>query len=204
MQLPGREGRFMEVAHTEFRPLIEALAGALVPLLDVPFAFFGHSMGAIIAFELARELRRTLGTQPVHLFVAGARAPHLPDRDIPNRYLSDRDFVARLRHWNGIPPEVLETPELLRIVLPTLRKDVMLCEGYAHRADTPLDCPITVFGGRADEKVRAGELAAWRVHGQGRFTLRFLPGGHFFTVTARAELLAHLRRDLLRLGTGDE
>ena len=104
MQLPGREGRFMELAHTEFRPLIEGLARALVPLLDVPFAFFGHSMGAIIAFELARELRRTLGTQPVHLFVAGARAPHLPDRDIPNRYLSDSDFVARLRHWNGIPP----------------------------------------------------------------------------------------------------
>src|SRR5262249_1482612 len=157
-----REGRFMEPAYADLPALVGALVLAIAPLLDVPFAFFGHSMGAFIAFELARELRRTSRPLPVHLFVAAARAPHLPDRDTPYRSLADEEFVARLKRLNGFPTAVLETPELLDIILPTLRSDITLCERYAHQSEKPLDCPITAFGGRSDGKVRVGELAAWR------------------------------------------
>ena len=197
--LPGREHRFTEPTYSELPLLIRDLAPAIPPLLDLPFALFGHSMGAFVAFELARELRRTCGKRPAHLFVSGARAPHLPDREPPMRHLPDAEFAARLRRLNGTPAEVLDTPELLQVVLPTLRSDITLCETYVYRDEEPLDCPITAYGGEGDEKVPVEDLAAWRAHTAGQFRYMVLPGDHFFLLGARAELLRSLSDELSSL-----
>lgn len=127
-QLPGRENKMMEPAFTRLEPMVEAIAASIVPLLDRPFAFFGHRMGALIGFELARLLRREFGRQPAHLFASGRGAPHLPSNEALTYNLKDADFIDRLRQLNGTPKEVFEHPELLPLVLPPLRADFTVCE----------------------------------------------------------------------------
>src|SRR5207344_936510 len=114
-------------------------ADALTPLFDVPFALFGHSMGALAAFEMARELRRRRGPKPVRLLVSGARAPQRPNPDPPLRHLADREFLDEVkRRYDGIPGAVLENPELVELLLPCLRADFHLVETYDHIEEAPL------------------------------------------------------------------
>jgi len=159
-------------------------------MLNVPFAFFGHSMGAFISFERARQLRRENSKTPVHLFVSGARAPQLPDPDPPIHHLPDAAFFEVLRRLSGIPDEVLQNAELMQVVLPTLRADVTMCETYVYAADEePLSCPISAYGGEADGKVSYEDLAGWGAQTQNAFTVHIFPGDHFFLYSARESLL---------------
>ncbi len=188
IQLPGRESRLQEPAFNRLQPLVEQLSQAILPNLNQPFAFFGHSMGGLIAFEVTRCLRR-LGLRPMHLFISGARAPHLPDLDPPIHNLPQIEFIEELRRFNGTPTTILENAELMELLLPTLRADFAVLETYIYTPEPPLSCPITVFGGLEDEIVNQDELKAWKEHTNQTFCLQMLPGNHFFLQQERVRLL---------------
>lgn len=197
-QLPGRGTRLREQPFTSLDALVEAAAEAIAPLLDKPFALFGHSMGAMISFELARKLREQGRPQPVHLFVSGRRAPQLPNRDNMSYNLPEAELGQELLRLNGTPREVLEHPELMELMLPLLRADFSVVETYVYRPGVPLDCPLTAFGGLRDAEVSREQLEAWREQTTGEFTLRMLPGDHFFLndPQSQALLLRALAKDL--------
>src|SRR5208337_356763 len=153
VQLPGRGTRLMERPFTQLSPLTQDLAQALVPLLNMPFAFFGHSLGALVSFELARHLRSLYGMGPVRLIVSASPAPQFPHRDRPIHSSPEKEFVEQLRRLNGTARELLEHEELMEIVLPLLRADFALYETYVYSPEAPLSCPISTFGGLQDRKV---------------------------------------------------
>ena len=178
--LPGRESRVREPGYTRLEDLVEALAGEIPPFLDKPFAFFGHSMGALIDFELARRLRDERGLEPEHLFVSGRRAPRIPRRDPYVHDLPEGEFVAELERLNGTPREVLEHEELMALMIPLLRADFSVCHRYTYAPGEPLSCPITVLGGTHDEEAPRHELDPWREETTGDFSIHVLEGDHFF------------------------
>jgi surfactin synthase thioesterase subunit len=196
VQLPGRESRLREAPFTQSEPMVNAVADALQPYFNLPFVFFGHSMGAAIAFELTRELRRRGQPQPAHLFVAGRRAPHLPAREEPIHSLPEPEFLLKLRELNGTPEEVLQHDELMRLLLPILRADFGVNETYTFTAEEPLEAGISAFGGLGDEDVNREDVEAWKEHTRGRFRARMLPGDHFFINSAKDLVLESISRDL--------
>ncbi len=198
VRLPGREGRLREPAVDRLAPLLDMLASALLPALDRPFAFFGHSMGALTAFELARRLRRDGWPGPRHLFVSGRIAPHLRRAQCWHT-LPDPQLLAELRRLGGTPRQVLEHPELMRMLLPMLRADFAVLETYVHHPEAPLDCPISAFGGLEDEVAKREQIEEWAAHTRAEFRLRMLPGNHFFLHSAEARLLQMLADDLASL-----
>jgi medium-chain acyl-[acyl-carrier-protein] hydrolase len=187
--LPGRGTRLREQAFSSLDALVETAAEAIAPLLDKPFALFGHSMGAMISFELARRLREQGQPQPARLFVSGRRAPQLPHDDPISYNLPDAELGQELLRLNGTPKEVLEHPELMELMLPLLRADFSVVETYVYRPGVPPDCPLTVFGGLRDAEVSREQLEAWREQTAGEFTLRMLPGDHFFLNEPQSQLL---------------
>ena len=200
LQLPGRENHLAEEPFDRIQPLIEALVQVLGPHLDLPFALFGHSMGALVSFELARELRRRGGPSPVHLFVSGARAPHLPNPDPSIRDLPDTEFLAEIDRRYGAAEQLPDNAELRQLIIPVLRADFALCEEYRYQGDDPLDCPISAFGGLNDRKATRDELAAWSAQTGGSFSLRVFPGGHFFIQSSREPFLRVLSQQLYQPG----
>jgi medium-chain acyl-[acyl-carrier-protein] hydrolase len=200
IRMPGREGRFAEPPQRRMDRLLALLIDGVLPYLDRPVAFFGHSLGALVAFELARALRRESLPTPVHVFVSGRRAPQLPDArepDEPALYtLPDAELIAELRQLGSAPGEALATPELLDLMLPTVRADLELAETHEYQDGPPLDCPITAFGGLEDEAVTEESIAAWHVHTRHRFALNMLPGDHFFLHAMAGPILAAVVRDL--------
>lgn len=197
--LPGRGSRIRETPFSDIHELVEVVGREIRPLLDMPFAFFGHSMGAMISFELARYLRREHGARPTHLFVSGRRAPQLPVTEPTSYDMPEEVFKEKLRTLNGTPAEVLEHPELMELMLPLLRADFSVVETYEYREEPPLDVPITVFGGLQDHKVGRDVLTPWREQTTAPVTVRMLPGDHFFLNTARPALLNLLSKELERL-----
>lgn len=191
VQLPGREGRVQEQAFNRMDPLVDALVHALAPWLARPFALFGHSMGALIAYELAARM------SPVRLFIAGHPSPGLPSSRIPVHDIPDEAFTDSLRTLGGTPAEVLAHPELMALLLPLLRADFELCETYEFSARPPLSCPVSVFGGLADPLASAAGLNAWAELTSAACTVRTVPGGHFFLGEARELVLHAVARDLL-------
>jgi medium-chain acyl-[acyl-carrier-protein] hydrolase len=197
VQLPGRGSRFREAPFRRVADLVPALAEGLVPLLDLPFAIFGHSMGAVVAFELARELRRRGARAPVLLGLSGHQAPRRPDAKPPFSHLPDAEFLEEVRRrYDGIPPEVLAEEELLQLLLPVLRADIQALETYAYEEEPALDCAISCFGGEDDPHVSLEDLEAWRDETHGPLRVRTFPGGHFFVESARAQVLRSLSLDL--------
>lgn len=199
VQLPGRETRLMEEPYTELAPLVEDMAEVLRPYLDTPFAFFGHSMGALISFELSRHLRRAAGIEPSRLLVSGHQAPQVPDSEPPIHTLPEPQFIEKLRSLDGTPEEVLANAELRELILPILRADFSVCETYAYTASRPLSCPISAFGGLQDQYVPRSTMEAWRELSSGTFSLRMFPGGHFFLKENQNLLLRAIAQDLLEL-----
>jgi medium-chain acyl-[acyl-carrier-protein] hydrolase len=196
VQLPGRGGRMMEQPFNSLRPLIESLADALFPYLEMPFAFFGHSMGAIIEFELARYLRQRRLPQPLHLFASGRTAPQIPEEGPSDYDLPEPEFIEKVRGLNGTPKEVLEHPELMKLMIPLLRADFAMIQTYAYSPEPPLDCPITALGGTQDEEISREHLEAWSTQTRDSFMLRMLPGDHFFINTQQSLLLPLLADQL--------
>jgi medium-chain acyl-[acyl-carrier-protein] hydrolase len=198
VQLPGRGSRLREPAFRQMTTLVERLAEVLPPLFDRPFAFFGHSMGASMAFELARRLRSDRAPEPCHLFVSGRRAPQTPDTDPPSYQLPEPVFIEELRRLNGTPQEVLEHPEMMQLLLPVLRADFELIQTYTYEPGPPLTCPISAFGGLQDLDAGRDLLELWREQTTAAFSLQMLPGDHFFPHTARPILLESISRKLHR------
>jgi medium-chain acyl-[acyl-carrier-protein] hydrolase len=200
--LPGREARFRERAYTRMDPLVNDLARALLPLLDRPFALFGHSMGALIAFGLCRVLQRQ-GMSPVRLFVAGSRPPHASFEDDGVVHLPDAEFLDGLhRRYQAIPDAVRENQELAQIVLPALRADFELLATCRFEPGPVLPAPVVAYGGREDQTVSATELEAWARHTGAAFRCRYFAGGHFFLRSAESELLDDLSGELAAAGPG--
>ncbi|HEX3883789.1 MAG TPA: alpha/beta fold hydrolase [Stellaceae bacterium] len=192
IQLPGRERRFAESCFDALDPLLDALMPALTPLLDRPFALFGHSLGALVAFEVARRLEAA-GTLPQGLAASAFRAPHLP----PERALSglpDAEFVAEIAALGGTPVELLSDPELLETILPALRADFAIAERYRFAAGPKLTVPVAAMGGGADPWVSPAALGGWATHAGAGFRLRLFRGGHFYLVEERDAVIAELAR----------
>jgi len=199
IQLPGRQGRSAEPPFTRMEPLVEALAQSIEPYLEKPFAFFGHSLGTKISFELARRLRAQGAPLPGYLFFSGSNAPQIAMPALPIHDLPDGKFVETLRRFKGTPEELLQNEELLQVFFPILRADITLHETYRYIPGEPFDCPISAFGGLEDVEVSRDNLAAWQVHTRGAFTLRMFPGDHFFLRSARTPLLQAVAQDLTRI-----
>lgn len=196
IQLPGREDRLRDALFTRLDPLVEELAGHLAHDLDMPFAVFGHSMGSIVAYELACFLRRAGLPMPAYLFVSGRRAPQTPRHHETFHDLPDARFIEKLRELNGTPEAVLQHQELLAFVLPTLKADFAVCETYTYKAEPALECPISAFGGLTDDEVSKDDLEAWGSLTRGSFRVEFFRGNHFFLHDSRASLLAAVTADL--------
>lgn len=194
--LPGRDARQDEPPAVAMAPLAAALAKGLWPMLDRPYALFGHSMGAFIAFDLAHELA-TAGAAPMHLFASAQRGPRLPYPGPPMFTLPDADFLAAiLKRYRAFPEPLLRDPEMMALLLRRLRGDFTLVEDYRYRASGLLDCPVTAFGGLEDRLIGRDQLQAWSQETSAAFDLRMLPGGHFFVNEARPALLAIIRKRL--------
>jgi len=199
VQLPGREGRIRQSAFTRMDDLVAAAEEGLAEELERgPHAFFGHSMGALIGYELARRRARGGKTGPRHLIVSARSSPTVEDREEPIYDLPAERFRERLRDLNGTPAEVLDHPELMELVEPLLRADFEVNETYEHRPGDPLTCPITALGGLRDEEVSREGLEEWRGLTRAAFRLHMLPGDHFFiNGEGRRETLALVARHLL-------
>lgn len=201
MQPPGREARWGEKAFLEVPALADAATAAIAPHLGAPFAFFGHSLGALVSFEVARRLRRQRQPQPSHLFVSAHRAPQLPNPHPELRHLKDREFIDQIcTQYGGIPQAVLDAPELVELMLPCLRADFSVFETYRYTDEAPLACPVTAFGGKSDRRVTESEVSAWRVQTTGEFRFEMFEGGHFFFQDRRDEVLNSIKRDLDSVG----
>jgi medium-chain acyl-[acyl-carrier-protein] hydrolase len=195
VELPGHGQRMQETPFTHLDSLVATLQVVLEPLLTVPFAFFGHSAGACIAFEAARVVRTTDGRSAMNLFVSGHPAPNGSIGHHWKHSLSDRDLVAALIRYGGTPAVVIERTELIAAVLPTLRADLALVESYCPAAGTRLACPITVFSG-ADDTIDSISLQAWSAYTTGTFRVQIFPGGHFYLSAASGALVDQIIKEM--------
>jgi medium-chain acyl-[acyl-carrier-protein] hydrolase len=202
VHLPGRGARSAEPPYSDLRKLVRSLADEITPHLDSPFAFFGHSMGALLSFELARHLRRTRGLEPSHLFVSGCRAPQVRNTEPPTYDLPEPEFIVELKRINGTPPEVFEHAELVQMMLPLLRADFSVCQTYSYLPEPPLSCHITAFGGIQDRDVSRAHLEGWGQQTTGNFRMGLFPGDHFFINTSQGQLLNRLAEGLSRTDGG--
>ena len=200
VQLPGREGRWSEAPYLDLRELARTLALSLRPLLSEPYALFGHSMGGLIAFELACELRRQRVPLPRHLFISGTRAPHVPNRERLLHHLPDALlWKAVMREYGAAGGQTTLNPEMAPVVLPILRADFRMCETYAPSAKQPLPIPFTVYGGRLDRRVTYADLLSWNSYTHRRFRMELFPGGHFFLTRNRSLFLKVISSELAGL-----
>ncbi|GHO54369.1 thioesterase II family protein [Ktedonobacter robiniae] len=195
--LPGHEQRIAEPAFTSLEQLVATLIEVMQPYLHEPFAFFGHSMGGLIAYVLARTLQEQCLLLPRALCLSAIKAPHLPARQEPLHTQPLPGFLRSLYRLGGTPLAVLQNAELMRLMLPTLRADFTLYETYTHTPSIPLTCPIVVYGGMQDTLVSRGELEGWRSYTSASCTVRQLPGNHFYLHSVQDLLLPLLAQDLL-------
>lgn len=196
VQFPGHGNRLREPLFKRVKPLVESTAKELMPYLEGSFAFFGHSMGAIISFELAHLLREQHKPGPTHLFLSGRPCPHRTKKEPPTYDLPEPQFIEELRRMQGTSKEVLEHPELMSMLSPILRADLEICETYEYEPRPPLDCPITAFGGLQDEDISREQLEGWRDYTTSSFAVRMFPGNHFFLHQAAPVLLRMIAQDL--------
>lgn len=197
IELPGHETRLREAPFNRLTALVAVLGPALQPLLDRPFALFGHSMGALISFELARYWRQHQGLTPEHLFVSGRRAPQVPSSEPLLYRLPNTEFWNGMRErYQGMSEAVWQNADLKALFLPILRADVTLVETYEYRVEAALNCGITAFGGLQDTGVSEAALAAWREQTHGVFTQHMVAGDHFFLKADPTSILQVMSEEL--------
>jgi medium-chain acyl-[acyl-carrier-protein] hydrolase len=198
IQLPGHETRIKEPLISELEPLLDAAIDGLSNVLDRPFVLFGHSMGALVAFEFARRLQLEKGITPAHLIVSGYKAPQYPYQSALRHDLPDDQFITELANLNGTPKEALQSPELMAFMMPTLRADCRVCDLYEYHDTAPLPCPITAYGGSEDPETTRESLQAWDIHTRSDFQSQIFSGGHFFPQTNRHEFITSLSATVTR------
>jgi medium-chain acyl-[acyl-carrier-protein] hydrolase len=198
VQLPGHGTRIREPAFQDFELLLKRLAEALVQEMDRPYALFGHSMGALLVFELARRSRAGWDREPLHVFVSGHNSPRLPEELDGVSQLSDPELIDKLRELNCTPEEALAEDELMKLMLPVIRADFAVCESYVYREGEPLRCPLTAMGGLRDPRTDQEGLEAWRELTEGPFLLRQFPGDHFFIATQGPAVVPLISQDLVK------
>ncbi len=195
VRLPGREQRIRE------RPVIDPVevASTIAAAADRPYAIFGHSMGARLAFEVVRELRRTGGPLPLRLYPSGINPPHLPTTGpfAGLSKLSDDELMAGVAKGGGVPDAVLAVPELLPLFLPVLRADLTWVDDYVYTEGPPLPIPVVAFAGDSDPVASPSRMDGWHDHTEAGFTLHTLPGDHFFLVDQLPRLARLIEEDLL-------
>ncbi len=188
VQLPGRGARLREAPFNRLTEAAWAAAAAILPLTVRPFAFFGHSLGGLLAFETARALRGMGGPEPHHLFLSSRRGPRIADTEAPIAWLAEPAFVTEVqRRYQAIPPEVARERELMSLLMPMLRADFEMLETYEYVAEDPLRCGLTSVGGDSDPRATVTLRAPWRGETTGAFDLHTFPGGHFYFAGAAEE-----------------
>ena len=195
IQLPGRENRILEKPFHQMSDLVESVAQAIKSYLDLPFALFGHSMGAWIAFELAHHLNKNFNLLTQYLFVSARFAPQIADSKNLHK-LPDKEFIEKLEMYGGTPKAVLESDELMQLLIPILRGDFSICETYVYKQNNPLTCPISVFGATTDHLVDPNSLIEWKKETSNSFRVEIFNGDHFFLRNCQKELLTSIRKDL--------
>ncbi|MDX3538892.1 alpha/beta fold hydrolase [Streptomyces sp. MB09-01] len=196
VQYPGRQDRRHERCVDDLHELADRVVAELRPWCDRPVALFGHSLGASLAFEVARRMEAAGDPAPVALFASGRRAPSRPRENQLVHLAPDEQLLARIKGMNGTDPAVLADDELLRSVLPAIRGDYKAAETYRYRPGPALTSPVTVLTGDSDPEVTAEEAAAWADHTVGPFALHRFPGGHFYLNEHVAEVIALIRGGL--------
>ena len=197
--LPGRETRIKEKPYTSMERLLSRLSYEIEPFLDKPCAFFGHSMGSTISYELTRYLLKWEKPTPIQLFLSGRRAPHMPSNKPKISELPHDEFLEELREHGGTPEEVFESEELLEFVLPILRNDYRLLEHHEHIPGPPINIPITAFGGTEDNDVPIETIKGWEKYTSSNFNFELFPGGHFYIKSPNTKLVSRIGDHLLKL-----
>jgi medium-chain acyl-[acyl-carrier-protein] hydrolase len=197
VHFPGRDKRIREILPTDLTALVEELGEAILARLDRPFAFFGHSMGALVSFEVACYLHRKHDRLAKHLFLSARRAPHLQDPYNNIYLLPEKDFLKTAEELYGKLPDIVkEDRDILQLFLNIMRADLTMTGKYQYHPEPPLPCPLTVFGGMQDASVSEGELKTWQEHTTANFELFMFPGDHFYIHGSRKLLLQNLNRTL--------
>jgi medium-chain acyl-[acyl-carrier-protein] hydrolase len=173
--------------------LVSALADAIAPLTDIPYAFFGHSLGGAVGFELIRELRRRGAPLPLHFFVSARPAPHLPHKYSPIHHLPQAAFISALEERYGMADAALREPELAALLYPSLKADFEILSTWDYQPEEPIPVPITALGALEDKHATRSELEAWRELTTGPFSIHMFPGGHFYWLNDPAPLLGRMR-----------
>jgi surfactin synthase thioesterase subunit len=197
IQLPGRENRIRERPFSSMSELAPKLAEAITASADRPFAFYGHSLGARIAFETARVLRKRSERQPCHLFVGASEAPQLPWRHRILHNMPEPQFIEHMQErYGGMPRQIVDDPELRALFLPTLRADVELLETYLYVPEPPLECAITAFVGTEDSIVERSIMEPWHSQTSRNFRLHLISGDHFFVQSSQGELIRVIAEEM--------
>ncbi|MGP1680942.1 MAG: thioesterase II family protein [Giesbergeria sp.] len=195
VHLPGRGTRMCDAPIDQLGPIVSALVDALRPMQYLPFAFFGHSMGALLAFETARALRHS-GSAPRLLIVSGCRSPRLIEGREKMHNLSEESFIRKLAELGGTPAEVFQHKELLELLMPTLRADFAVIDSYNYTPTTPLNCPITALAGVQDDFAPASMMKEWQLETLGSFSMNRIQGQHFFIHDAEIEISSIVVRNI--------
>jgi medium-chain acyl-[acyl-carrier-protein] hydrolase len=199
VQYPGRGSRILEPPFKRLTAIADAIYTEMGPLVaEKPFAFFGHSMGATIAFEVAARLAQNNGPRPVMFFASGRQAPHVPDRDPVTYHLPDKELLSELRRLNGTPKEILESEEVMQLLLPIIRADFELIQTYEYSPSPRLECPLIALGGIGDVDIPRTDLEAWCLHTSSTCSVRMFPGDHFFLHSCESMVLQTMARELAR------
>jgi len=193
---PGRGSRHNETPIKSVSKLTEEISQGIQHLPDKQFVFFGHSLGGLIAFELARYLHQKAFPQPVAVFISACGAPHVPDSHPPIHTLPDGEFIDALKKLNGTPQEIIQNQEMLNLLLPVLRTDFEMIETYKYVSNDLLDCPIIAIGGLDDKRVSSERLEGWEMYTSSKFELRYFPGDHFFINTAKESVIDSIVREV--------
>ncbi len=196
VELPGHGTRLSEGLARRLTDLLAPLTEAVAESADKPFALFGHSMGALLGYELTLKLENETDRHPVHVFLSGHGAPTLPEREEPIHQLPKQRFIEKIRQYNGTPQEVLENHELMELMVPILRADFEVCETYRPQTVRKMRAPLTVLSGISDAGAPREDLEVWREFTEGAFNLRLFPGDHFYLLQHKVTLLQAILQDI--------